>query len=88
VLHRRCTPPSPVEMYSAQATNGLGVTDGSGTINPAALNSSGKISHTTGTPAKSPAQFPPVVGGATSPFRRRGIIVQLMRFHADICISI
>ena len=30
-------------MYSAQATNGLGVTDGSGTINPAALNSSGKI---------------------------------------------
>lgn len=31
-------------MYSAQATNGLGVTDGSGTINPAALNSSGTIS--------------------------------------------
>lgn len=31
-------------MYSAQATNGLGVTDGSGTINPAALNSSGKLS--------------------------------------------
>jgi hypothetical protein len=30
-------------MYSAQATNGLGVTDGSGTINPAALNSSGKF---------------------------------------------
>lgn len=30
-------------MYSAQATNGLGVTDGSGTINPAALNSSGKL---------------------------------------------
>lgn len=31
-------------MYSAQTTNGLGVTDGTGTINPAALNSSGKIS--------------------------------------------
>ena len=30
-------------MYSAQTANGLGVTDGSGTINPAALNSSGKI---------------------------------------------
>jgi hypothetical protein len=26
-------------MYSAQTANGLGVTDGSGTINPAALNS-------------------------------------------------
>jgi hypothetical protein len=26
-------------MYSAQTSNGLGVTDGSGTINPAALNS-------------------------------------------------
>lgn len=30
-------------MYSVQTTNGLGVTDGSGTINPAALNSSGMI---------------------------------------------
>ncbi|RDL41901.1 uncharacterized protein BP5553_01880 [Venustampulla echinocandica] len=30
-------------MYSAQTRNGLGVTDGSGTINPAALNSSGAL---------------------------------------------
>jgi hypothetical protein len=36
-------------MYSAQTTNGLGVTDGSGTINPAALNSSGALTNPAGT---------------------------------------
>jgi len=41
---RHCKAPSEA-MYSAQATNGLGVTDGSGTINPAALNSSGALAN-------------------------------------------
>ncbi|KAF4632457.1 hypothetical protein G7Y89_g5667 [Cudoniella acicularis] len=43
-------------MYSAQTTNGLGVTDGSGTINPAALNSSGVLTNPTAniTPDTSP----------------------------------
>ncbi len=37
---RCCIAPSAsAAMYSAQTANGLGVTDGSGTINPAALNS-------------------------------------------------
>ncbi|KAH6678449.1 chromatin remodelling complex Rsc7/Swp82 subunit-domain-containing protein [Halenospora varia] len=34
-------------MYSAQSTNGLGVTDGSGTINPGVLNSSGALTNPT-----------------------------------------